>query len=57
MNLFRVPLNLIVVLILLRVDSISRSALFLTCSALMLVSFYFARKLEQFAIYRKVTQG
>ncbi|TPX36504.1 hypothetical protein SmJEL517_g01338 [Synchytrium microbalum] len=46
MNVFRVPLNLIVVVVLLKVDSLPKSTLFTVCSILMGVAFYFASKVN-----------
>ncbi|KAJ1344952.1 hypothetical protein BSLG_000467 [Batrachochytrium salamandrivorans] len=45
MNIFRVPLNLMVVFILLKVDSISHTMLFIICSMLIGCSFWFSKVL------------
>lgn len=47
MNLFRVPLNLIVVVVLLRVDSVPRPLIFGLCSILMLVSYVYVGRMEK----------
>lgn len=45
MNVFRFPLNLIVVVALLKVESLSASVVFTLCAVLNLASFLFARRL------------
>ncbi|KAI8995120.1 hypothetical protein BC832DRAFT_562197 [Gaertneriomyces semiglobifer] len=56
MNVFRIPLNLIVVVALLKVESTSSSTLFALCTALMGVSILFASRLNkslaQKAVYK-----
>ncbi|KAL2912828.1 hypothetical protein HK105_207715 [Polyrhizophydium stewartii] len=49
MNIFRVPLNLIVVVILLKVDSIAPPVLFVTCASLIGVACWFATAVERAA--------
>jgi len=46
MNLFRVPLNLIVVLTLMKVNSVPFYVSFYVCGALIAASYYFACKLD-----------
>lgn len=46
MNVFRVPLNLIVVIVLLKVDSLPKSTVFIVCACLMAIALYFASKVQ-----------
>ncbi|KAL5031818.1 hypothetical protein BDV3_000051 [Batrachochytrium dendrobatidis] len=46
MNIFRIPLNLIVVLILLKVDSVSHSFIFAICATLIGIACWFAQRLS-----------
>lgn len=47
MNVFRVPLNLIVVVALLKVDAVSSSTLFAVCGSLVSISILFANRLRK----------